>query len=381
VSLARFPSYEEMANMLTLWKRSEEFNFLKNAPSQTLQQTLKDLYKAIYESFNPNNDLKFPNFRKKGKSTDSFRYPQGFKLSGNRMFLPKIGWVRFFKSREIVGKIKNITVKRKADGWYISIVTEQKSDKKHIPNNPVGIDVGVRKSITLSNGVFFSLPNFDKHISRIIKLERQLDGKQHPRYKNDPTPFSNNYRKYQKRLAKAHLKVKNTRYDFLHKITTAIAKRHNLVVVEDLKIKNITKSAKGTIENPGRNVKAKAALNKKILSQGWGIFYSLLAYKLVKNGGKLIKVVPHYTSQTCPICGCITRNNRKSQAVFKCERCGYENNADLVASFNLLVKAIGKENPFKTLPQGLREVKPVEYAWHTLKQEPAGNRKGLLLPV
>jgi len=379
IDLTRFPPYEEMANMLTFWKKSNEYSFLKEAPSQTLQQTLKDLYNAIYASFNPDNGIEFPKFKKKGKSPDSFRYPQGFKIKDNKVFLPKIGWVKFYKSREITGKPKNITVKRYADGWYISIITEQKAEKPKInKTNPIGIDVGVRKTITLSNGYYFSMPNTTKIEKKIIKLERQLNRKQHPRKKGDTTLFSNNYRKHQKKLSKAYLKLSRIRKDFLHKASTAIAKNHDIVMVEDLKIRNMTKSAKGTIDNPGHNVKAKSKLNKKILGQSWGLFFSMLNYKLSRKGGRLIKVNPAQTSQACPVCGQISKLNRKSQAVFKCVACGYENNADLVAAFNILQK--GKENPNQTLPQGLREVTPVEYGKvHTLKQEPLSQtERGIL---
>jgi putative transposase len=372
--------YNDMAGLLGLWKQSEEYSFLREIHSQVLQQALKDLDKAMKTAFTKGNGMRFPTFRKKHKSPDSFRYPQGFKIKGNRVFLPKIGWVRFFKSRNIEGKPKNITVKRYADGWYVSIVTEKEIDVKEDFSNPVGIDVGVKKIITLSNGYYFKPLDLGKYEKKLIKLQRQLSKKQHPTKRGDKTPFSNNYRKQQNRMSKLWLKIANVRNDYLHKITTAIAKNHGLVAVEDLKIKNITKSAKGTKENPGHNVKAKSGLNRSILSQSWGRFFKMLEYKLQRKGGKLIRVNARYTSQTCPVCGYVDRENRKSQAVFSCKRCRYTANADLVGAVNILRRAVGKENPLQTLPQGLREVTPVEYAKvHTLKQEPAGNREGLPL--
>ena len=366
------PTYEDIANLLPLWKHSEEYGFLSDAPSQALQQTLRDLYKAIKSAFAKSNGVKFPKYRKKGKSPDSIRYPQGFKIEGNRVFLPKIGWVKFFKSRKIEGKPKNITVKHYPDGWYVSITTEIEKETKENTKNPVGLDVGVNKVVTLSNGYFFKPLDPSKYEKKLIKLQRQLDRKQHPGYKGDKTPFSNNYLKQKKKLEKLYQKIANARKDYLHKLSTAIAKNHGLVAVEDLKIKNMTKSARGTKENPGHNVKQKSRLNKSILSQGWSLFFYFLEYKLKRNGGKLIKVNPKHTSQACPVCGYVSKDNRKNQAVFCCERCGYTANADFVASVNILKKS-GKENPTQTLPQGLREVTPVEYARAYAEAGTSGN--------
>lgn len=100
--------------------------------------------------------------------------------------------------------------------------------------------------------------------------------------------------------------------------------------------KDMTQSAKGTVEAPGKNVKAKSGLNRSILRQGWGMFVSMLEYKLAWRGGMLIRVTPHHTSQTCPACGHVDENNRKTQAEFLCTRCGFEQNADVVGAINIL---------------------------------------------
>jgi putative transposase len=136
--------YVEIAKLLTGWKKEEETAWLAEAQSQTMQQTLKFLDKAIKEAFDKKNPKRFPRFKKKGKSTDSFRYPQGFKLDGNRIFLPKIGWVRFIKSREIEGSLRNVTVSRRGDHWYVSIQTEREIDEPiHSSTSAVGIDLGI----------------------------------------------------------------------------------------------------------------------------------------------------------------------------------------------------------------------------------------------
>jgi putative transposase len=125
------------------------------------------------------------------------------------------------------------------------------------------------------------------------------------------------------------------RKDFLHKESTKIAKNHRVVIVEDLKVKNMSASAKGTIEKPGKNVRAKAGLNRSILDQGWGMFSVMLATKLAWAGGELITVAPQYTSQECPACHHVSPDNRRTQARFLCVECGYENNADHVGAINI----------------------------------------------
>ncbi len=362
--------YRDLAGLLRLWKKSEEYHFLKNAHSQILQQTLKDLEKAIKLAFQPDNDFGFPKFKKKNKN-DSFKYPQGFKISNNRIYLPKIGWVGFYKSKEIEGKVKQIVIKKEYDKWFVSVFVEKQIYTKERKDNPVGLDIGVKKIVTLSNGISFKPLN-------ILKLERKLTREQRKLSRREK--FSKNWFKQVKKINKIWEKITNTRNDYIHKITTAIAKNHGIVVVEDLKIKNMTKSAKGTLDNPGKNVRQKAGLNRSILRQAWGKFFNILEYKLRYSGGKLIKVNPRDTSITCPECGIVSKENRKTQAKFKCVKCGYTNNADIVGAINILRRYKVEPTTIKNLPQGMWEVKPEEHGRvHALRQESAGNREGLPL--
>ena len=110
-------------------------------------------------------------------------------------------------------------------------------------------------------------------------------------------------------------------------------------MIEDLKIKNMSKSAQGTIENPGKNVKAKSGLNRSVLNEAWRKFFTYLEYKLKLKGGILIKVDPKHTSQTCIQCGHISKDNRKEQEIFKCVKCGYKAHADVNAAQNILKRA------------------------------------------
>jgi transposase len=161
--------YQEMAWFLTLWKKSEDFSFIKTAPSQALQQTLKDLERAIKDGFDKKQPLKrMPRYKKRGLH-DSFRYPQGFKIEGNRLFLPKIGWVRFYKSRNIEGIPKNITVSKKGEHWFVSIQVEKECEPIHQKvEKVVGVDMGIVRFATLSDGSYL------EPLNSFRKLERKL---------------------------------------------------------------------------------------------------------------------------------------------------------------------------------------------------------------
>lgn len=322
--------YNEMAFWLAFWKSTDEAAFLKEAPSQSLQQTLRDLDRAFRDSFDKNQPGKrLPRFKKKGRHTDSFRYPQGFKLDGDRVFLPKIGWVRFIKSREIEGTPRNITVSRRGDHWYVSIQTEREiADPVHSSTSAVGIDLGISRFATLSNGSFLEpLNSFKKLGEKLAREQQRLSRKK---------KHSANWQKQKQRITRLHIRIAAARNDYLHKASTTISKNHAMVYVEDLRIRNMSKSAAGTSEAPGHNVWAKSGLNRSILDQGWFEFRRQLEYKLSWSGGRLVAVPARNTSRSCPACGHVSRENRKTQARFSCVGCGLEEHADLVGAINIL---------------------------------------------
>lgn len=188
------------------------------------------------------------------------------------------------------------------------------------------MDMGVARFATLSDGSAVTpLHSFRRHEKKLATLQRKLANK-----------FSANWDKLKRRIQRLHRKIANVRNDFLHKLTTTISKNHALVVIEDLKVRNMSRSASGTIEAPGRSVRAKTGLNKSILDQGWFEFRRQLAYKLAWLGGTLLIIPPQYTSQTCSRCGCVDRANRPTRAKFKCTACGFELNADHNAALNIL---------------------------------------------
>lgn len=323
--------YNELDFFTKLWKKSDEYGFINECPSQIIQQKLMDLNKAIKDGFDktqPNKRL--PKFKSKGDN-DSIRFPQGFKVKGNQIFLPKLGWISFRKTREIKGKMKNVTISYKAPGWYVSIQVEQNVEQPiHSAKSIVGIDMGIKRFLTLSTGEYYKPKDSFKLLEKILaKAQRSLARKK---------KFSNNWKKQKYEIQKIHAKIANIRRDYLHKCSNEISKNHAMIVMEDLQVSNMSRSAKGTIDNPGKNVKAKSGLNRSILDQGWYEFKRQLIYKQKWRGGDVIFVSPRNTSITCPEKSCrhISKENRKEQSSFKCEKCGYKENADYVGAVNVL---------------------------------------------
>jgi len=324
----KFISYVDMANRLPEWK--EKFPWLKESPSQALQQSLKDAERAFKNFFEKRAG--YPRFKKRGTG-DSFRFPQGFDVDQNnsRIKFPKLGWIRYRNSRDILGTAKNITISQSGGKWFASIQTEREV-KQPIPaaTSAVGIDMGIVRFATLSDGSFIEpLSSFKKHEVRLRKAQRKMSRKK---------KFSKNWHKAKRRVQKIHTRISNARKDFLHKASTEISKNHAMVAVEDLQVGNMSRSSKGTADAPGKNVAAKSGLNKAILDQGWFEFRRQLEYKLNWNGGILVPVPAHYTSQTCPACGHVANENRQTQARFECVDCGHEENADVVGAMNVLAR-------------------------------------------
>ncbi|WP_211236397.1 RNA-guided endonuclease InsQ/TnpB family protein, partial [Desulfovibrio inopinatus] len=170
--------YVKLNTELQTWKSDVETEWLKESPSQALQQVLKDLDRAIQNAFDKKSPKRFPRFKKKGQH-DSFRYPQGFKIDGSRIFLPKIGWLQFHKSREIEGTLKNATVSKRGKHWFVSIQCEiEMKAPVHLSTSVVGVDMGIKRFATLSDGSYFEpLNSFKKLEKKLAKEQRRLSRK------------------------------------------------------------------------------------------------------------------------------------------------------------------------------------------------------------
>ncbi|MFA7607048.1 MAG: transposase [Rhodocyclaceae bacterium] len=322
--------YAGLCKLLTEWRNNVETAWLADAPVHPLQQTLKDLERA-YSNFFAKR-ASFPRFKKKGRS-DSFRYPDPKQIKldqGNsRIFLPKLGWLRYRNSRDVLGTVKNVTVSQSCSKWFVSIQTEREIEQP-VPQatSAIGIDMGIARFATLSDGTFYApINSFKKHEVALRKAQQAMSRK---------TKFSRNWKKAKARVQRIHARIGNARRDYLHKATTTISQNHAMVCIEDLQVRNMSRSAAGTAEAQGKNVRAKSGLNKSILDQGWGEFRRQLDYKLAWNGGILVAVPPRNTSRTCPCCAHVSADNRRTQARFRCVECGFEENADLVGAINVL---------------------------------------------
>jgi len=319
-------SYADLCAELLTLKLSNPW--LGESPSQTLQQSLKDLERSYTNFFAKRAD--FPRFKKKGLSS-SFRFPQGCKLdqANNRIFLPKLGWIHYRNSREVLGEVKNVTVSHSCGHWYISVQTEREvSDAKHPSTSAIGVDMGIAQFATLSDGhVFAAVNSFKQKQKQLARYQRAFSRK---------VKFSQNWKKQKSKIGRLHQTIANIRKDYLHKTTTIISQNHAMIVIEDLQVKNMSKSARGNLNKPGRHVKAKSGLNRSILDQGWFEFRRQIEYKQVWRGGNVLAVPPQYTSQRCSCCGTVSKENRQSQAKFACIACGYQANADVNAAMNIL---------------------------------------------
>lgn len=323
-------TYCEACWLLTLWRHSEEYGWLADISIHALQHTLRDLECAYTNLFA--RRAAPPHYRKKFRD-DRFRFPRDFQLDGNRVKLPKIGWVRFWKSRDIAGTIKNVTIRRDGADWLVSFQTECEIDLPvHPASAAIGIDLGIATFAATSDGNLHPPLNAYRRAQvKLAQVQRQAAQK---------VKFSKNWQKCQRKIRRIHTKIAHCRQDFLHQLSTKISKNHAVVVVEDLQVRNMSRSAKGTMEEPGTHVAAKAGLNKSILDQGWRMFRGMLEYKQAWRGGELIAVHPRYTSQECPQCHHVSKLNRPQQALFLCTQCGYSYHADVVAARNILTRGL-----------------------------------------
>lgn len=324
-------SYADACALVAWWRQSEEYGWLQQVHSQVLQQCLKDLERAYTNLFA--RRAAPPRYRKKFLA-DSFRYPQGFKVDGRQVYLPMIGWVKFWHSRVMDGTVKNVTISRHGQHWFVAFQVEiDVPDPVHPATAHVGIDLGIATFAAFSTGQLHPPLNaYRTHAAKKARMQRTLAGM---------VKYSQNWKKQQQRIARLDIRIANCRHDFLHKLSTETSKNHAVIGLEDLQVRNMSKSARGTVDEPGRNVAAKSGLNKAILDQGWGTFRRMLEYKQLWLGGEVIAVPPRYTSQECPQCHHSCKENRPQQALFLCVACGYANHADVVGAINIDTLAQG----------------------------------------
>jgi putative transposase len=325
------PGYLEQCRQLT--QARAEHPWLAAGSQMVQQQALRDFTQAMAAFFDQGNPAGRPSWRKAGRD-------EGFRIVGKRgrqwdvrqvsrrvgqVWVPKTGWVRFRWSRTVPAGVKSyrVTLDR-AGRWHVAFAVIPEPVPAPGNGQAVGIDRGVVVSAALSTGDLLCVPGLTaREGTRRRRLERKL-----------ARARRGSNRRGRVRLALARLRAREAdrRTDWAEKATTDIARRFDLIRVEDLRIQNMTRSARGTPDNPGRNVRQKAGLNRGILASGWGLLVRRLEQKAP---GRVEKISPAFTSQRCSACGQVDRKSRESQAVFRCTACGYACHADVNAAINI----------------------------------------------
>jgi putative transposase len=325
------PGYLQQCRQLTAARA--EYPWLAAGSQMVHQQALRDFHQAMAAFFDPQNSSGRPSWRKAGRD-------EGFRIVGRRgrqwdvrrmsrktgvVWVPKTGWVRFRWSRPVPPGVKSyrVTVDR-AGRWHVAFAAIP--DPIPAPGNGmvIGIDRGVAVSAALSTGELLRVPGLTvREKARLRRLQRRLARAKHG---------SNRRGRVKRAVARLRARETDRRKDWAEKTSTDIARRFDLIRVERLKIRNMTRSAKGTRENPGRNVRAKTGLNREIMRSGWGLLVRRLEEKAP---GRLEEITPAYTSQTCSACGYRDRESRESQSRFLCRACGLIVNADVNAARNI----------------------------------------------
>jgi len=317
-------NYVTQARELT--KLRTEVDFVRAVHVSPQQRTLKALDEAFRRAWRGLGG--YPQFKRKGVN-DAFSFAgreirvEKINRRWSRVRLPKIGWVKFRDTRPMQGTFFEATVTRTALGWQISIGCKLPDAAKTAPG-AVGIDRGVTVPLMLSDGTSYIMPASVAALDNIIRKAQRIASRR--------KRGSVRHAKAQRRAAKLAARQARIRKHWAHTATTDIARRYGTVVVERLRTKNMTASAAGTIDAPGRNVAQKRGLNRAILNVGWHQIETMLAYK----AGSLIKVNPAYSSQTCGSCGAKDSRSRKNQARFVCTSCGHRDNADRNAAVVIL---------------------------------------------
>ncbi len=291
------------------------------------QEALRNLDKAFDHFFNRIKNGKKPGYPKfKNKGVGGFRLAGDVKVGLKTIQLPRIGRIRIKPGDHgylPVGRPSQVSVTEHAGCWFVSMVGSETEEGRPNGGPTLGIDLGVARLATLSDGTVIENPRALKQEERKLR-QRQ---KSMSRKKKG----SANRRKARQALASIHFRVANLRKDVLHKVTTDLTKSHGRVVIEDLQVKNMTRRCSGN----GRA--AKSGLNRAILDAGFGEFRRMLEYKGKLYGCEVVTVASQYTSQRCSACRFVDAGNRPTQERFRCLICGHEDNADLNAAKNILV--------------------------------------------
>ncbi len=324
------PGYLEQCRQLTAARA--EYPWLATGSQTVQQQALRDFAQAMTTFLDPANPARRPTWRKAGRD-------EGFRIVGRgrqwdvrrvsrhvgQVWVPKAGWVRFRWSRALPPGAKSYRVTMdRAGRWHVAFAVIPAPVLAPGNGESVGIDRGVVVSAALSTGELLYCPTLTgRERIRLRRLQRTLARAQRG---------SNRRGRVKHAIARLRARETDRRKDWAEKVSTDIVRRFDVIRVENLQITNMTRSARGTRENPGRNVGQKAGLNRGILRSGWGLLVCRLEEKAP---GRVEKVRPALTSQRCSACGQVDRDSRGSQAVFRCTACGFAGHADVNAAISI----------------------------------------------
>ena len=336
-------NYYDTAKLIKELKQKEEYKWLKEANSQSLQQVLMDLDKAFKAFFRKIS--KYPNYRKKS-NRQSFRVPQHFNFTDNLLYLPKMGkGIKMEVHREFPReKVKQLTItKTPTDKYFVSLVVDdreeapQKVQTTSDSKKTIEIDVGLKDFAVLSNGIKISNPKYLQRSEKLLKSrQRMLSRKEKD---------SNNRNKARIMVAKIHERIANQRNDFVHKVSTAITKQFDTIVIETLNINGMVKNH---------------SLAKAISNAAWNKFFEFLKYKADKLGKNVIEIgMFEKSSKTCHPCGHVNENLTLNEREWTCENCHSHLDRDLNAAEDTRDFGL-KQAGLDPIPSDRGEYKPVE---------------------
>jgi putative transposase len=312
--------------------------WLKKYDSLALLYEMENLASAYSKFFKGQGG--FPKFKSKGDLKQSFRTRMKIQVLEGGITIPKVETIIYAKiHRPIEGNLKQFTISREKGNYYVSAMCEIVKDIQPVViNKVVGIDLGIKSFIVTSDKVNVDNPKFLSSELKYLKLLQQKLSR--------AKKGSNNREKIKETISKLNKKIANKRENFLHNESRKLVNEYDLICMEDLNVKEMTKSSKGTIKKPGKKVKQKSGLNRSLSDVSLGSFVRMVEYKAKFDGKHTVKIDRFYpSSKTCNCCGTINKELKLSDRTWTCNSCGTELDRDYNAALN--IKDEGKRKFFE----------------------------------